>query len=105
MSELFLLTEEQVKKMQPFFPKTRGVPRVDDRKVLSGIIFVNRNGLSWRDAPAAYGPYKTLYNRWYRWNKAGIFTKMQEALAAEGADADKLMIDATHHLEVHPGAR
>ena len=49
-----------------FFPKSHGKPRVDDRRVLSGIIFINRNGLRWRDVPAAYGPHKTLYNRWKR---------------------------------------
>jgi len=57
MSDLFWLTDEQMAKLAPF-------PRVDDRRVLSGIIFINRNGLRWRDAPAAYGPHKTLYSRW-----------------------------------------
>ena len=54
MSDLYWLTDEQMERLQPFFPKSRGKPRVDDRKVLSGIIFINRNGLRWRDAPAAY---------------------------------------------------
>ncbi len=53
-------------RLEPFVPKSHGRPRVDDRRVLSGIIFVNRNGLRWRDAPAEYGPPKTLYNRWKR---------------------------------------
>ncbi len=49
--------------LQPLLPnKPRGVPRVDDRRVISGIVHVIRNGLMWRDAPAAYGPHKTLYN-------------------------------------------
>jgi transposase len=55
--------------------------RVDDRRVLSGIIFVNRNGLRWRDAPKDYGPHKTLYNRWKRWSDKGIFIRMMEGLA------------------------
>ena len=46
-------------KLSPFVPKSHGKPRVDDRRVLSGVIFTNRNGLRWRDAPAAYGPHKT----------------------------------------------
>jgi len=50
----------------PYFPKSHGRKRVDDRRTLSGIIFVNRNGLGWRDAPREYGPAKTLYNRWKR---------------------------------------
>lgn len=51
MSDLFWLTDEQMERLRPFFPKSQGKPRVDDRRVLSGIIFVNRNGLRWRDAP------------------------------------------------------
>ncbi|RUT26136.1 IS5/IS1182 family transposase, partial [Asaia sp. W19] len=56
MSDLFWLTDEQMERLRPFFPKSHGKPRVDDRRVLSGIIFVNRNGLRWRDAPREYGP-------------------------------------------------
>jgi hypothetical protein len=63
MSDLYWLTDEQMAKLSPFFPKSHGKPRVDDRRVLSGIIFINRNGLRWRDAPAAYGPHRTLYSR------------------------------------------
>lgn len=66
MSDLFWLTDAQMARLEPFFPKSHGKPRVDYRRVLSGIIFINRNGLTWRDAPAAYGPHKTLYNRWKR---------------------------------------
>ena len=64
MSDLFWLTDEQMARLQPYFPKSHGKPRVDDRRVLSGIVFVNRNGLRWCDAPSACGPHKTLYNRW-----------------------------------------
>jgi transposase len=66
MSDLYWLTDEQMARLKPFFPLSRGVPRVDDKRVLSGIIFINRNGLRWLDAPAEYGPHKTLYNRWFR---------------------------------------
>jgi len=62
-----VLTDEQMARLSPYFPRNHGKPRVDDRRVLSGIIFVNRNGLRWRDAPREYGPHKTLYNRWKRW--------------------------------------
>ncbi len=58
-------------RLQRFFPKSHGRPRVDDRWVLSGIIFVNRNGLRWRDAPAEYGLAKTLHNHWRRWSGMG----------------------------------
>jgi transposase len=66
MSDQFWLTKAQLKRIEPFFPRTRGIPRVDDRRVVSGIIYVIRNGLRWRDAPAVYGPHKTLYNRFVR---------------------------------------
>src|SRR3546814_5085320 len=72
MSDLYWLTDEQMARLQPYFPKSHGRARVDDRRVLSGIIFVNRNGLRWRDAPREYGPAKTLYNRWKRWSDKGI---------------------------------
>jgi transposase len=71
MSNLFWLTDEQMERLKPFFPKSHGKQRVDDRRVLSGIIFINRNGLQWCDAPREYGPPKTLYNRWKRWGFAG----------------------------------
>jgi len=100
MSDLYWLTDEQMERLRPFFPKSHGRPRVDDRRVLSGIIFVNRNGLRWRDAPKDYGPAKTLYNRWKRWGKAGVFVRMMEGLAAADADPRTVMIDATY-LKAH----
>jgi len=59
---------------------------MDNRRVLSGIIFVNRNGLRGRDAPPVYGPDKTLYNRWKRWSEAGVFIRMMEGLPGEQAE-------------------
>ena len=83
----FWLSDEQFARMQPLLPdKPRGVPRVDDRRVISGIVHVIRNGLMWRDAPAVYGPHKTLYNRFVRWSRAGVFDRIFAALAA-GSDA------------------
>ena len=63
-------------------------------------MFVNKNGLRWRDAPTAYGSHKTLYNRWKRWDEAGVFTRMMEGLAAAGAEPKTVMIDATY-LKAH----
>jgi transposase len=100
MSDLIWLTDAQMKRLAPFFPKSRGKARVDDRRVLSGIIFVNRNGLRWRDAPAVYGPPKTLYNRWVRWSRMGVFARMLIELADAGRDDSLAMIDATH-LKTH----
>jgi transposase len=76
MSQLFYLSTEQMKRISPFFPLSHGIPRVDDIKVISGIIYVIKHGLQWKDAPHEYGPHKTLYNRFV------------------------LMIDATH-LKAH----
>ena len=87
-------------RLQPFFPKSHGKPRVDDRRVLSGIIFVNRNGLRWRDAPREYGPHKTLYNRFVRWSRMGVFDRIFAALAADAGPPERLMIDSTH-LKAH----
>ena len=113
MSNLFWLTDAQMARLQPFFPKSHGKPRVDDPlpgngllanrergRVLSGIIFINRNGLRWCDAPKEYGPPKTLYNRWKRWSDKGIFARMMDGLAAEAAVPKTVMIDATY-LKAH----
>lgn len=100
MSNLFWLTEAQMDRLRPFFPKSHGRPRVDDRRVLSGIIFINRNGLRWCDAPRDYGPPKTLYNRWKRWSGMGVFARIMEGLASEAAEPKTVMIDATY-LKAH----
>ena len=73
MSDLFWLTKSQLNKIKPYFPPSRGVARVDDLRVVSGIIFVIKRGLQWRDAPKEYGPHKTLYNRFVRWEPHGCF--------------------------------
>ena len=100
MSNLFWLTDEQMARLRPFFPKSHGKPRVDDRRVLSGMIFVNRNGLRWRDAPREYGPAKTLYSRWKRWGDMGVFARIMEGLAAASPEPKTIMIDATY-LKAH----
>ena len=100
MSEVWLLSEAQMRRIEPFFPLSHGVPRVDDRRVISGIIFVLKNGLRWRDAPPAYGPHKTIYNRFIRWSRLGVFNRIFAELGAKGGKPDRLMIDATH-LKAH----
>jgi transposase len=108
MSDLYWLTDEQMARLRPYFPKSHGKPRVDDRRVLSGIVFVNRNGLRWCDAPKDYGPHKpvssvverTLYNRWKRWGENGVFLRMMERLASAEAEPKTVIIDATY-LKAH----
>lgn len=103
MGDLFLLSEHQMARISPHFPLSHGVPRVDDRRVVSGIVYVIRNGLQWKDAPSGYGPHKTLYNRFIRWSRLGVFDRIFAALAGEGPKPERIMIDATH-LKAHRAA-
>lgn len=103
MSEVSMLSEAQMRRIEPYFPLSHGIPRVDDRRIVSGIIFVIRNGLRWRDAPAGYGPHKTIYNRFIRWSRLGVFNRIFAELAAKGGKPDQLMID-TNHLKAHQTA-
>ena len=97
MSGEFWLNERQWKRRHPLLPrKSRGVPRVDDRRVISGIVHVMKSGSRWVDAPAVYGPRKTLYNRFVRWGAAGVWQKLFEALAAAGGPPAERLLDSTH---------
>lgn len=86
MDDLFLLSEAQMRRIEPYFPLSHGIARVDDRRVISGIVFVIRNGLRWRDAPPGYGPHKTIYNRFARWSRFGVFNKIFAQLCARPAN-------------------
>lgn len=101
LSDLYCLTDEQMARLEAYFPRSHGKPRVDDHRVLSGIIFVYRNELRWRDAPQDHGSHKMLYNRWKRWGDKGIFRRMMEGLATpQPSERKTVMIDATH-LKAH----
>ena len=100
MSDLFYLSRSQLNLIKPYFPLAHGVPRVDDLRVISGIIHVIKRGLQWRDAPSEYGPHKTLYNRFLRWSQMGVFNKIFAELAAGEGVPEQLQIDATH-LKAH----
>ena len=100
MTEMILLSEAQMARIPPLFPLSHGVPRVDDCRVISGIIVVIRNGLRWRDVPASYGPHKTIYNRFVRWSEMGVFGRIFVELAKRGGDTEEIMVDATH-LKAH----
>ena len=92
----FWLTEEQFSRIQPFLPTdTRGKLRVDDRRVVSGIVHVLKSGGRWIDAPEIYGPRKTLYNRFVRWAAKGVWIDMFHALAAEGGPPAEVLIDSS----------
>lgn len=94
MSDLSWLNNNQMARLEPFFPKSHGKPRLDDRRVLNDIIFINRNGLRWPDAPKEYGPDKALYNRCKRWSDKGIFAGLLIGLAADYGEEKAVTIDA-----------
>ena len=100
MSDLYMLSRVQFNRIRPYFPLSHGVPRVDDLRVVSGIIYVIKHGLQWKDAPKGYGPHKTLYNRFIRWSRLGVFNRIFSALAGKAGEPDRLIIDATH-LKAH----
>jgi transposase len=94
------LTDYEWTAIKPFLPnKPRGVPRVNDRRVLNGIFWVLRSGAPWRDLPETFGPYTTCYNRFVRWGRAGVWDQIMDALAAMH-DAAVQMID-TSIVRVH----
>jgi transposase len=94
------LTDFEWAAIKPFLPnKPRGVPRVNDRRVLNGIFWVLRSGAPWRDLPVSYGPRTTCYNRFVRWRRAGVWDRIMNALSADH-DAAVQMID-TSIVRVH----
>lgn len=94
------LTDVEWRVIKPLLPnRSRGVPRVDDRRVLNGIFWVLRSGAPWRDLPERYGPRTTCYNRFVRWRKAGVWDRLMEAIA-KAYDGRVQMID-TSIVRVH----
>ncbi len=94
--DYFWLSERQFARLEPHLPTdTRGKPRVDDRRVISGIIHVLKSGGRWVDAPAAYGPRKTLYNRFVRWAAKGVWADIFHALASAGGPPAEVLIDSS----------
>jgi transposase len=103
-SNLFWLNDKQWSAVQPLLPTdVRGKERVDDRRVISGIIFVIKSGCRWCDCPPEYGPAKTIYNRFVRWAERGVWERLFRALAAKGRSLDVQMIDSTH-IKAHRSA-
>lgn len=92
MGDLFLLSTRQTARISPFFLLTHGMPRVDDRRVLSGIAYVIHNDLRQKNAPKEYGPHKTLYNRFIRWSRLGVFDRIFAGLPGEGPRPEGVMI-------------
>jgi len=94
--DCFWLTEDQFSRLVPLLPSdTRGKPRVDDRRVISGIVQVLKSGGRWIDAPDVYGPYKTLYNRFVRWAAKGVWIDIFDILASAGGPPAQVLIDSS----------
>ena len=106
MDHPYLLSEAQMRRIEPFFPLSHGIPRVDDRLIVSAIIFVIKNGLRWRDAPRSYGPHKTIYNRFIRWSRLGVFNRIFVELAGKGdlqkASPGRELVRQNQGLAAHP---
>src|ERR1700722_18929403 len=94
---LFWLSDEQWARIEPHLPTdVRGVERADDRRVISGIVHVLKCGCRWGDSPEAYGPTTTIYNRFVRWARRGIWENLVREVASNGGSTDPEMIDSTH---------
>jgi transposase len=107
VANLFWLPDEQWAVIGPFMPTDRpGARRVDDRRVISGIVHVLKTGGRWRDCPAAYGPHTTVYNRYNRWSRRGFWRAMLAALAEAGRVAETAALDSAYvkaHRSAHGG--
>lgn len=104
MARLFWLSDAAWARIEPHLPRGQpGKPRVDDRRVISGILHVLKVGCRWQDTPSAYGPPTTVYNRYNRWSQRGIWQRLFAKIAAAGPVPDELMIDATH-VKAHRSA-
>ena len=94
--DCFWLTDDQFARIKPHLPTdTRGKARVDDRRVISGIVHVLKSGGRWIDAPSLYGPHKTLYNRYVRWAARGVWIDLFHALARAGSPPAQVLIDSS----------
>ena len=95
------LTDFEWQIIQPLLPnKPRGVPRVDDRRVMNGIFWIVRSGAPWRDLPERYGPYTTVYNRFNRWRKVGVWDRLMDAVTASNnsAASPRVMTVSPRHI-------
>ena len=102
MNNCYWLDDDAWAKIEPHLPQgRRGAHRVDDRRVISGIIHMLRTGARWRDCPPAYGPYTTIYNRYRRWSQQGVWYVVVQALTGRGGAGP---IEATHLNANHVAA-
>lgn len=95
--KLTWLSDVECSRIEPLLPRGRkGAHRVDDRRVISGIVHMLESGARWRDCPLQYSPYTTVYNRFNRWRRQGIWLGLFEALTGHSGVSGTVAIDATH---------
>jgi transposase len=104
MARLFWLSDEAWAAIEPHLPHGKpGKPRVDDRRVVSGILHVLKTGCRWRDVPVEYGPPTTIYNRYNRWSRRGVWQRLFEQVATVGPVPGEVLIDSSH-VKAHRSA-
>jgi transposase len=104
MKGITWLSDAEWARIEPLLPRgRRGAHRVDDRRVISGIVHMLRSGARWRDCPAIYGPYTTIYNRFNRWSRQGLWFAIFEALTGHSGIYGLAAIDSTH-IKAHRSA-
>jgi transposase len=102
--QLYWLSDAEWHRLEPLLPRgRRGAHRVDDRRIISGIMHMLRSGARWRDCPPEYGPYTTIYNRFNRWSRQGIWFEMFEALTGSTGIIGTVAIDSSH-IKAHRSA-
>ncbi len=100
-ADLFWFDDEQWAKVVPHLPTNqRGPERKDDRRILSGIMHVQKVGCRWKDCPSEYGPHKTIYNRFARWSERGIWQNIFTAVAASSDTPGQVALDSSH-VKIH----
>ena len=104
MAHLYWLSDTAWARIEPHLPHGRpGRPRVDDRRVISGILHVLKTGCRWRDVPPAYGPAMTIYNRYNRWSRRGLWQRLFQQVAGAGPVPGERSIDSSH-VKAHRSA-
>ena len=94
--DLYWLSDEEWARIEPWLPKgRRGARRVDDRRVISGVVYMLKRGAPWRSCPPEYGPYTTVYNRFLRWSKQGVWEDVFYALSGQSGVIGTGSIDST----------
>ena len=104
--QVYWLSDAEWRRIEPLLPRGRkGAHRVDDRRVISGIIHMLKSGSRWRDCPEVYGPYTTVYNRFNRWSRQGIWTDIFYALTGSTGMYGSMSVDSSYPIAPRPAQK